>query len=600
MAKSLQHPVHEHALILRNLSENCKTRCSLCAQLFHGPTYCCLECDIFLDESCASIELPLQVQHPAHPKHPIALDDRWYRCHECRFQLFALDAFMTLTPADEHRIQHFAHEHPLAPFCLTTRSRPACKACRLGMSDEVYGCSECMFLLHESCAKLPRQIKHPFHQQHPLTLVADFIIDFGDCYECRVCTYRSRFMYRCDHCKLNHCVKCIVSTLSPDSECLEKEDCGAIEGQGLFHQHKLTQHCVVMENKIACQACQLKISGDVYCCFDCVFFIHKTCSKNLPKELKHHLHQEHKLILRATAPYDGGTYHCPSCLQGYNGMTFNCESCRFDLDPQCALQTLSAVEGGMPSEIHHFSHPHALTLVYSNQEVNAIDCDACGEPSTGLAYCCQRCTTFMLHKRCAEVARELEHEFHPPHPLILLSRAPAEYFYCSACYKKSEGFTFCCTKCEFYLDLECASRKPTLKYERHEHRLAYLPISNKPNHLYCHCCGKSCNRDLYCCVPCNYNIHHDCLPLPRSVQRECSQGHPLVLFDRFVDGSPDDQYCDYCEEIRHPDHGVYHCAECPYTVHIECMIPTVSLYPGNFPLFEDLRFLKKQKKNESL
>lgn len=586
MADSLQHPIHEHALILRHLSENCNIRCFLCTQPFHGPAYCCLECDIFLDESCASIELPLQIQHPAHAEHLLALDgtNSWYRCHGCRFHLFAIDAFMTLPPADEdklgeeekERIQHFAHEHPLSPFFLTTQSGSVCKACRLHMLGRVYGCRECMFLLHESCAKLPRGMEHRFHHQHPLTLVADFAIDFGECHECRVCSYRSRFMYQCDECKLNHCIKCTLSTLPPQSEDPEEANCGAIEGP--FHQHQLTQFRVIMENNIVCQACQLRISGEVCCCFDCVFFIHKECSKELPLEIKHHLHQEHPHFLQAAAPYNGGMCYCPSCLRGYNGMTFNCESCKFDLDPQCALQTLSAVEGGTASEIQHFSHPHPMTLVHSNEGVNAVNCDACGEPATGLAYCCQRCT-IMLHKQCAEVARELDHQFHPWHPLVLLSRAPAEYFYCSACHKKSEGFTFCCTKCEFYLDMECASRKPTLKHERHEHRLAYLPISNKTNRLYCNCCGKSCTRDLYRCVPCNFNIHHDCLPLPPRVEHECHPYHPLVLFDRYVDGRPDDQYCDYCEEIRNPDHGVYRCAECLYTTHIECVIPTVSPHP---------------------
>ncbi|XP_031375855.1 uncharacterized protein LOC116190314 [Punica granatum] len=597
MANSLQHAVHEHALILRELSENCRTHCYLCKQCFHGPTYCCLDCDVFLDKMCAFRELPLQIRHPSHPEHPINFDstDCRYYCRGCKFNLSAsaIDAVMTLPPEDKHKVveddaQHFAHEHPLSAFCLTTQSSSICRACRQHMAGSVYGCRQCMFLLHESCAKLPRKMHHPFHHQHPLTLVADFAVDFGDCYDCRVCSHRSRFMYRCDECRLNHCIKCIVSTLPPEGQ--EMEDSTQLEF--FFHKHKLRPLWVEMENSILCQVCQLKISGEVYCCFDCIFFLHKACSVDLPQEVKHYLHKEHPLILRAAAPYNEGIFQCTSCTSGYNGMTFNCESCKFDLDPQCALQTLSAVTGGALPEIRHFSHPHPLTLVYSNEDLNLIDCDACNEPSCGLAYSCQECTfKFMLHKPCAELAQELEHQFHPPHPLILLSRAPAEYFYCNACHKKSEGFTFYCAECEFYLDLECVSRKPTLKHERHEHSLAYFPENYRLGNLHCNSCGMGCNRDLYRCVSCNFNLHHDCVPLPRSIDHQCHPYHPLILYDNFIDGRPECQYCDKCEEIRNPDHGVYRCAECWYTTHIECVIPIVEPEgpkPSENPILDEL------------
>ncbi|XP_031399211.1 uncharacterized protein LOC116209642 [Punica granatum] len=312
--------------------------------------------------------------------------------------------------------------------------------------------------------------------------------------------------------------------------------------------------------------------------------------------LQHPCHK-HALILRELSQSCRiRCYLCNLYFHGptYCGITFNCESCQFDLHPECALETLSAVEAGAGavSTIEHFAHDHPLTLSHLKKKIK-FDCHVCKQPPEGLTYCCRICKEFVLHKSCAELPSELAHIFHPQHPLVLLPEASSNYLYCSVCHKRSEGFTYHCAECHFYLDKECALKKATVKHQRHEHSLVYFQRSTT-EHLQCNSCGRSCNVDLYRCLLCNYNIHYDCLPLPPTVQHECHLYHPLVLFDKFVSGRPDDQWCDYCEEIRNPDHGVYRCAECWYTVHIECVIPTVDLEPngmqptGNQPALDKL------------
>ncbi|XP_031399201.1 uncharacterized protein LOC116209640 isoform X2 [Punica granatum] len=553
---SLEYPGHEHALIRQEISENCRVACSMCSQDIRGTAYCCQEhCDFFLDESCASVEFPPQIKHPSHPQHSLSLTltpgKPWYdyNCGDCSFSLEAKFAMATLsTPQDELRegeedvIEHISHEHPLTSFHVNIPNWAMCKGCWLRISGRVYGCRCCGFLLHESCARAPRVIlQHPFHPQHSLTIVFD-----------------------CD---------------------------------------------------IRCKVCELHISGEVYCCPECIFFLHKLCADELPQVIAHYLHPEHPLTYQGECQYRGGTFYCNCCSREYTDMpSFRCESCYFDLDPKCALQTHSAIQEGVATTIQHFIHDHPLTLYYFKptnyykpMKNLVFHCEACRQPMTtdGLAYCCLVCDKnngdrFLLHQSCAHLPSGLEHPFHPQHQLKLLPRAPsAEHFYCSACHERSQGFTFYCAECEFHLDLVCASLKPTLEHHRHEHNLTYFQRSPY-KYPSCNFCRRSSRIDVYCCLPCNFNLHHKCLPLPPVIEHECHPYHPLVLFSKFVLGDPNDQYCDFCEEIRNPDHGVYRCDQCWYTTHIDCVI-SMSEVEGNISTqFEDRRLTKLNEEIASL
>ncbi|PKI44634.1 hypothetical protein CRG98_034989 [Punica granatum] len=205
----LQHPFHEHALIFQELSESFHLKCKICGfSVKGGPAYHCIEyCEFFLHKSCA--ELPPEIQHPSHPQHPLvfsscssqrfrcygcrnALRGKRYQCYDCEIHLHAGCAAATLPPPkeeEEHKdeqkhkdkdhheedmIEHFAHNHPLASFHVDAPNYIRCWACERRISGRVYGCRACIFVLHESCALAPREImNHPFHPQHPLTLLAD-------------------------------------------------------------------------------------------------------------------------------------------------------------------------------------------------------------------------------------------------------------------------------------------------------------------------------------------------------------------------------------------------------------------------------------------
>ncbi|XP_031375857.1 uncharacterized protein LOC116190316 [Punica granatum] len=592
---------HEHGLVLRELSENCSFSCDFCSFPVNGPTpaYHCLECELVLHELCA--KLPPQIQHPSHPEHSLIFTgihccfshdrrccgcDRplfaggTYECHGCNLAWHVGCVAATLPPPQdepkhkEEKIHHFAHEHPLTTIHVNVPTEINCKACQEKMSGLAYGCRGCVFMLHESCALLPREIQHPFHPQHQLTLLSDFETTF----RCKVCERYCQFAYNCNECDFNLDVKCAVSITDPSQDDQYSID-NRREIHHFSHPHQLT--CLHAKTKvgITCKVCQEEISGDsceFYCCPDCLFMLHVLCAK-LPQEIAHPLHPDHPLICQANFQ------ECSLCSCNY-GFGFKCEECRFGLHVVCALQSLSALKEEVYINIQHI-HEHPMRL-----QCNKIDqklCNVCEEPLHGLAYVCQGGCHIVIHKACAELPRDSEHPFHPQHPVVLLSEPFNRSGPCIACLKRCYGFTFYCGHCEIQFHVYCAMRRPTLKHQRHEHSVTYF---NQMGRVQCSLCYDDCSIDLYRCVPCNYNLHHGCMPLPSSIKHELHI-HPMVLRDRVVDDFYDEQYCDLCETIRHPEHGVYYCDECRCAAHIDCVvIPKVE--PEQRKLLEDLMLVK--------
>lgn len=572
MTTSPRYPFHEHPLIDRELSGNCTVHCNHCGDRINGSTRCCLECEVFFHKTCT--EWPLQVQHPSHPQHQLALVTGNYLtsnycCHECCFSASAAAIVSTLPPADKQvgkseTIEHFAHEHPLEYFSVTPPNNIRCRACKQGISSSVYGCRECMFLLHESCAQLPQEIlQHPFHKKHRLTLLANSEKQF----KCNACGRSHEYAYHCNECRFDLDVLCAVSTLPLQ----DQQNGDSVMIDHFSHPHQL-KSCNIKEesNRMTCKACEMHLSGEVYSCLDCIFFLHRSCAE-LHTELVHSLHPDHFLVLQAKSHQNAGRFHCSCCSEASSGFVYSCEMCNFNLDIECALETLSALEAGVAEELQHFAHDHLLSLRYFKGD-SEPNCNACKQPVHGLCYYCLTCKSFVLHKSYCHMSLELKHPFHPQHPLTILSRPQEKrYFYCNACNRKSTGFTYHCAECNFFLDIKCASTNPSRRHQLHEHDLTYF---ERATGLHCFACGISCNTDLYRCVPCNFNLHHDCLPLPPT-QLHSTHHHPLTLCNKYVNESYDEQYCDACEELRNLDHGVYVCEECTFAAHIPCIISKV-------------------------
>ncbi|KAK3200767.1 hypothetical protein Dsin_024182 [Dipteronia sinensis] len=217
-------------------------------------------------------------------------------------------------------IQHFSHpEHPLnwvdsieesgIPYwhvCIEVRSFPNCDGCNEVMCFPGYACHECEFYLHKSCAELPPKILHPLH---PHALTCSITDDSG---------------IICDGCRdLN------------------------ING--------FTFSC----------SWQIIITGSsAYCCIECEFFIHESCTE-IPMEVHHPFHSQHIPVAQAVAQDD------------YRS---------------CAAYSVKD------------DNPLTQYLMDSNDKVDYsmyYYCDVCETPGNPKhhAYCCKECI-YIAHVEC--------------------------------------------------------------------------------------------------------------------------------------------------------------------------------------------------------
>ncbi|CAL5432556.1 unnamed protein product [Camellia sinensis] len=109
-------------------------------------------------------------------------------------------------------IQHFSHNHPLnlvdqvevfgpcqgCDQIVLTRNTPSYKCLKFG----------CWFHIHKPCAELPQQLSHPFHPQHPLTLLPHPPSNCSE-FRCQACGKTRRgFTFHCSTCQFNLDINC--------------------------------------------------------------------------------------------------------------------------------------------------------------------------------------------------------------------------------------------------------------------------------------------------------------------------------------------------------------------------------------------------------
>ncbi|KAG6646432.1 hypothetical protein CIPAW_07G008600 [Carya illinoinensis] len=473
-------------------------------------------------------------------------------------------------------IQHFSHHHPLHTLVLLNKvGVDRCKICFLILatdSDDYYGCKECSFYVHKSCAEYPHELQHHSHPKHLLLLKLHR-------YErCANCNFKQfNFKYKCPHChEFYLCPKCAFLPLTEKSE---------------THDHPLTLMQKLLPFKcdgFACNACGNKIENAFYFCATCSFVAHLDCAF-LPSTVKVIRHK-HPLNLIYSLPADQSKRRvCQLCAKtvDMNYWVYCCSSQDFVAHLHCATSNKEKDEtfvpkheeddlfpyivnktkrGGDGTEIHteikHFSHEHDLKLT----DGLGIDkkCDGCIRPIFPPFYSCVQCG-FFLHKSCVELKSELQHSLHR-HPLKLLLREKSLNFQCDACRLQCNGFTYCCHKCNFDLDIQCSLIPDILTHPSHEQHQLILASLSKDR--ICSVCGSS-GRCNFSCVDCDFTLDFKCLTQPHMMNYE-KHDHPFPLCYTSEDDSGE-YYCDICEEKRDPKCWFYYCADCSYPAHLECI-----------------------------
>ncbi|XP_010519713.1 PREDICTED: uncharacterized protein LOC104799077 isoform X2 [Tarenaya hassleriana] len=193
---------HEHELTL--LPGNMSFTCDACGEYGYRSPYACHQCDIKFHQTCFDLPLLINNNRHDHPIHRTYLFDRGldlfcgvchgkldgpseaYVCVSCdNFAVHSIcatgfrvwdgrelkgkpDEMEDTEPfrvVNGNLINHFSHEEHelrLKNDGNVCQDNIHCRACvRPIDTDPFYSCTQCDFVLHETCANLPRTKRHP-------------------------------------------------------------------------------------------------------------------------------------------------------------------------------------------------------------------------------------------------------------------------------------------------------------------------------------------------------------------------------------------------------------------------------------------------------
>ncbi|GKV34585.1 hypothetical protein SLEP1_g42948 [Rubroshorea leprosula] len=352
------------------------------------------------------------------------------------------------------KLNHFSHPHPLVLVEEQEMDWISiiynCSACQERVEGSSYNCSECDFCLHKSCAELPREINHPSHLYHPLILYEKRPMDCSYsvwfCNSCRKVNESGEelFVYHCSSCDFDLDIRCalLINLISGDIPKLKH----------FSHQHSLfflKKHYIEPQDQ-SCSACEEPISGPVYCCFDCSFFLHQKCFE-LPLEINHPSHRKHSVTLLPNPPPHLEKCSCHLCTKAFKGFIYYCSLCEFGIKIKYTFSD---------KVIKSENHEHPFILV---SRPFSFFCDACG---TDGEYCipfvCTECD-IAVHKDCISLPQKIKitrHE-HPLSHIYFLEEYEGKNKVCKICWDEinMEYGSYRCLQCDYFVHVNCATEK---------------------------------------------------------------------------------------------------------------------------------------------
>ncbi|XP_010525052.1 PREDICTED: uncharacterized protein LOC104802926 [Tarenaya hassleriana] len=483
-------PIHRHPLIPRDMSI---LHCEMCLiRQKNSDGYRCdsQTCLFVIHRECA--ESPLELHHPYHPPHPLALRPLdhdlgeasqlcsfcaekliggWvYHCPDCKFIVHLLCA---RKPPAVDLVQPKSHGHKL--FLLPKPRIFTCDACGLTLDTPSLPCAclQCGVILHGSCVGLPRVIRISRH--HHRLRYASSPPPSHEAWCCGVCRKAVDGQYGAYFC-VNSCRYVVHAKCATRKDVWDGED---LEGMP-EEPEDVEEPFEVINDKV----------------------------------IRHFIHEHHLQLNEVDSARLDGSEHCQICalsIRIHPGNIYRCTQCDcgFVLHETCA---------NLPRTTWHMLHPHRLKLQTCGTEVDM--CDICLRHFSGFKYDCGRedCY-FKIDVRCAAVSEPLLHITHP-HPLFSLSnlfRGKA----CSGC-KETDSFStkMECIECDFCLCFDCITLPPKVRwYEQDRHPLALGgggggEEEGGENWWWCEICEEKMDPGeglYYTCDACCVTVHAHCL-----------------------------------------------------------------------------------------
>ncbi|PPD98381.1 hypothetical protein GOBAR_DD04630 [Gossypium barbadense] len=525
LAPKIQNHFHpKHPLTLQPKSR-CSWigKCNLCGKKFGGFAYRCNDCNFHLDINCALLQSSIAANFPnsLHP-HPL------------------------------HVIQN--HNKEVEPDCL---------GCRKPISGPFYHCSDCtyptVFNLHKECAELPLEINHPYDRKHPLTLLPQPPTHPQKC-SCSLCRIQWKgFVYSCSLCNFDLSLDDFL--FSPPTITVAS------------HEHPWM--LVSRKMWFVCDFCGTDGDHSPFVCATCHLLVHKNCI-SLPRHImitrhSHTISLSYSLRQIQVEDWMYGSYRCPASRCRYIAHV-RCATDReiwggtimpegyderseevVDEPSNLITDVVEQIRIGelmVASEIKHSYHDYNLRLTFSGKtKDDDSECNGC-----------EQCK-FFLHRDCAELPKEMPHPFH----MHLLTPSNSHingygYSCCHACFRAYQGFSYRCYKgCSFEID-----------HASHKHSLFFVHNNEGSSCSACFKRQRWWNGAYRCMRRCDFSLDVGCATLPLTAWYKYDR-HALTL--TFSDDSEASQlYCDFCEKEREPNSWFYYCAECDNSLHLNCAI----------------------------
>ncbi|GLT50179.1 hypothetical protein SLA2020_236850 [Shorea laevis] len=547
-----QHFSHQHPLffIQNHHIEPRDRSCSACEELILGPFYGCFFCLFFLHQKC--FELPPEIKHPSHRKHPLTLFANplahhekcccrlcskpckgfIYYCSPCEFGFKPKYAF------SDDVIKSKNHEHPFSLF-----SRPIsfiCDAC--GTEGEYcipYVCTACNLVVHKECISLPRNILITRHD-HPISHIYYFLEEEQvNKMGCRICQNEINTEYGCYHCPscdyFVH-VNCAMDKDifiqeyvvtgenqnpnqinlgwligEPSITCvLRKKKIGeeiiAIEVKHFNHKCKLVL-CDDVKDEKCCEGCMRSISTSFYYCAECNYILHKRCAE-LPRKTRHWASKSTCTLMSFFS------FRCNICCFISSGLGYNNDADGSIYCISCFL---------IPDTITTQGHRHRLFFDHKF----TFKCSICddGHQKKGAFICrLKECDHFSLDYTCLTSPNTAQYKY-DKHPLQLTYcdniHHHSDQCVCDICEElrdPNEWFYYCgiCDNSAHFLCV--LGKNPFLKlglirkYGFHEHPLTFAKKDYFHDYLKCSVCDKYCKEVFLKCTQsgCKYVIDWEC------------------------------------------------------------------------------------------
>ncbi|XP_047962741.1 uncharacterized protein LOC125207441 isoform X2 [Salvia hispanica] len=535
---------------------------------------------------------------------------------------------------EREMIAHWSHEHPLT--LVDTRDLEYCYGCdmRLDSGEQAYGCSmegcEYEKLLHEECAAMPREIRHPLH--HPQHVLIQCERDSWSW--CDICERAILSIgYKCtsSRCWFHMHLRC-----AHDSDLIDASTPNVDEQRRAIIRHPShPNHDLKLLRRrcpFKCDACGATRKGSSYTCTNdaCQYWIHERCAslpQNLTREDHHH---SLSLSFQVSREYIKFDFKCDVCSLSFlpNYWIYHCQLCRYIVHVKCAFDKPPRITEDIGKDMIHFPTyevvEQLITPFVMRENGGTTLIPPIIIPATAVDELVNVKYKFLHHQHELTLVSSTSQ-----HPQILGEEEDEENYgvrwelICDGCItpissSSSNYYYMSCSECKYNLHLACFHLPPQLSsHPLHQHDDNQLVLQSCDKHQlwesqYCSLCLYETNQLFYSCTecdfavdikcacmpdtihhaahprhllkccsssPCDFIVHLKCAMLPASVSsRRWDEHHPLLLTYDATLNRPGDFYCDQCETQMNPRSWMYHCRPCDISFHPGCFETTSERY----------------------